>query len=98
MTVDEILRYLDQEGSTGADLSPGDDRARDAAALIRRWQAGDFTKEEIHNFCHKLPETVSACEFAAGCAEYQRKIYGRAPHADDLAAVDRVLRSYTEYD
>ena len=43
-----------------------------------RLLAGDFTKEEIHKFCHKLPETVSRCEFEQGCREYQNKLYGES--------------------
>lgn len=43
---------------------------------LRRLRAGDFTAEEIHGFCHKLSDTVPPDEFAEGCAEYQKKLYG----------------------
>ena len=52
------------------------ERVRDLRRENDRLLAGDFTKEEIHNFCHKLPETVSRCEFEKGCREYQDKLYG----------------------
>ena len=44
---------------------------QDRARLL----AGDFTPEEIHNFCHKLPSTVSKDEFNRGCREYQDMLY-----------------------
>ena len=50
----------------------------ESAILIDRWQSGNFTPEEIHNFCHKLPETVSRCEFNKWCQEYQDKLYGKS--------------------
>ena len=53
------------------------DALNEAAALLQRWESGDFTPEEIHNFCHKLPNTVSRCEFNRGCLEYQDMLYGK---------------------
>jgi len=41
-----------------------------------RLKKGDFTKEEIHEFCHKLAETVPREEFEQGCKNYQDKLYG----------------------
>lgn len=84
MSVDELLEDLDT-------LAGDFDCAEHAAALIRRWRKGDFTPEEIHNFCHKLPDTVSAGEFAQGCADYQRKLYGCAPHADSVEKCNRLM-------
>lgn len=43
---------------------------------------GEFTAEEIHSVCHNLHGTVSARQFANGCAAEQRKLYGCAPDAD----------------
>jgi len=43
---------------------------------IDRLKQGDFTKEEIHEFCHKLAETVPRQEFEKGCRDYQLKLYG----------------------
>lgn len=43
---------------------------------LNRYESGDFTVEEIHNFCHKLPEIVSAKDFASGCMAYQTQLYG----------------------
>lgn len=48
-------------------------------AEVGRLKAGKWTKEEIHNLCHTLPKIVSACEFAKGCEEYQKKLYGHSP-------------------
>jgi len=52
------------------------------AAEVERLKRGDFTPEEIHGLCHNLQSTVPAEEFAAGCAEYQRKLYNESPDAD----------------
>ena len=46
-----------------------------AVALIRRWESGDFTREEIHNFCYKLESVVSLEEFKKDCIEYQKRLY-----------------------
>lgn len=54
-------------------------------ALVERLLAGNFTPDEIQGFCHNLPQTVPVEEFAAGCAAYQRQLYGCAPDADQLA-------------
>lgn len=62
------------------------------ARLLR----GDFTPEEIHGFCHKIPETVSAEAFANGCAEYQRRLYGCAPHADAHARLAAFVSKHTD--
>jgi hypothetical protein len=56
---------------------------RDAA--VERLKRGGFTAAEVHDICHNLPGTVPAGEFAAGCAAEQRKLYGCAPDADDVA-------------
>ncbi len=47
-----------------------------------RLLCGDFTPEEIHGFCHKLPATVSRCEFEKGCKEFQDKLYGMRSRED----------------
>jgi len=41
-----------------------------------RLKAGDFTPEEIQNFCHKLNDTVPRQQFEEGCNEYQNRLYG----------------------
>lgn len=43
---------------------------------LERYERGDFTKDEIHNFCHNLEKTVSLCEFQEGCRLYQEKLFG----------------------
>lgn len=53
---------------------------------VARLKAGKFTAEEIHEICHSLHGTVDARAFADGCATEQRKLYGCAPDADELAA------------
>ena len=37
-----------------------------------------------HDLCHDLHGKVGAKEFAMGCEQEQRKLYGCAPHADQL--------------
>lgn len=54
-------------------------------AEIERLKAGQFTKDEVQNFCHNLNATVPVEEFARGCATEQYRLYGCAPHADKLA-------------
>ena len=75
--------------------------AGDAAHLIRkqikeldRLRSGDFTPEEIHNFCHKLPETVSAKDFASGCMAYQTQLYGSSPVMNLLRWTDLLLECW----
>lgn len=52
-----------------------------------RLRAGNFTREEIHGFCHHLAETVPREEFERGCKEYQQRLYPQEPstHAADSA-------------
>lgn len=47
---------------------------------VRRLKRGDFTPEEFQNLCHHRDEKPGCTpeEFAAGCAEYQRKLFGGA--------------------
>lgn len=47
---------------------------------VRRLKRGHFTPEEFQNLCHHLDEKpgCSPEAFAAGCAEYQRKLFGGA--------------------
>src|SRR5262245_40608526 len=57
MNTQEILRKLDEDGSTGLDMSPGDETAKAAAAEIRRlwtqarsgWEAAARALERLHN-------------------------------------------------
>jgi hypothetical protein len=37
-----------------------------------------------HNLCHDMHGKVGAKEFAQGCDAEQRKLYGCAPHADEI--------------
>lgn len=87
--IGDILRDLDENGRQGLDLSPGDDLCKEAAAVIRRLIAGNASKEEIHDICHNLHNCVGVEEFAQGCAAEQRKIYGSAPHADEIIRLRR---------
>lgn len=56
-----------------------------ALTELKRLREGDFTEDEIHNFCHNL-KGVTARQFADGCASYQEKLYG---HAVDRREVDQ---------
>ena len=75
-----LLQRLERRGckmdALGGDISVAIDVIRALRRDKTRLLAGDFTKEEIQNFCHKLPETVSRCDFEQGCREYQDKLYG----------------------
>ena len=42
---------------------------------IERLKSGKFTPEEFQNLCHE-DKPVTAKEFAQGCCEYQRKLFG----------------------
>lgn len=95
-----VLERLDENGRTGLDMSPGDPTALHAARIIRdlvkernRMREGNFTVDEIHNFCHNLHGTVSAAEFANGCAAEQRKFYGYAPDRDALERLKALVRN-----
>lgn len=92
-SVSDVLGCLDAMGEAAA-TSATSSVAFEAAVQIRRLLAGDFTKEEIHNFCHKIPATVSAQEFASGCMAYQMEIYGSSPVMELLRDTDRILKSW----
>ena len=59
-----------------------------AAGELERLRRGDFTKEEIHNFCHNLHGKVPVEEFAAGCEAEMVKLYGRCPWTERIAALE----------
>ncbi len=74
-------KYWNQPGDTsgfnwkawGVDLASAFDELN---AENMRLLSGDFTPEEIHNFCHKLSAVVPRCEFEEGCRNYQDRLYG----------------------
>ena len=43
---------------------------------VARLKRGEFTHEEVHEFCHILPEVVSRDEFEECCKKYCDKLYG----------------------
>jgi hypothetical protein len=45
-------------------------------AEIERIKRGDFTREEVHGFCHNLTDKVPRAEFEEGCRKYQDRLYG----------------------
>lgn len=63
------------------------ERIRDLEVEIARLKRGDFTKEEIHDFCHNLHGKVTAREFCAGCEAEQRKYFNEAPTRDRLVSI-----------
>lgn len=63
-------------------------------ATLNRYESGNFTAEEIHNFCHKLPDTVSIRDFASGCMAYQTQLYGSSPVMDLLRESDAILSKW----
>lgn len=50
-----------------------------------------------HDLCHDLHGKVGAREFAEGCAQEQRKHYGRAPHQDALRALILAVEGYLDH-
>ena len=46
---------------------------------VERLKSGKFTPEEFQNLCHE-DKPVTAEEFAQGCCEYQRKLFGYSEH------------------
>lgn len=63
-------------------------------AEVARLKRGEFTAAEVHDICHNLRGTVPAAEFAAGCAAEQRKLYGCAPDADEVARLRNQVAGY----
>lgn len=64
---------------------------------LERYQKGEMTKDEIHNICHNLHGKVTAEEFCAGCAAEQRKLFGRAPDADEVAKLRAVVKALPDF-
>lgn len=48
---------------------------------------------EQHDLCHNLHGKVGAREFADGCAQEQRKLYGEAPDADRIVELEKVVKA-----
>jgi hypothetical protein len=53
---------------------------------VERLRRGEFTSDEFQNLCHNLDETKRS-EFFAGCAEFQRKLFG-------ISAVEQALEIF----
>ena len=60
-----------------ADLQSDRTELLEARAKLKRFERGDFTADEIHNFCNNLSDTVSKAEFEAGCRAYVLKLYAK---------------------
>lgn len=73
----------DDTRPTAADL-----RALTAEAEVERLK-GVIAQ---HDLCHDLHGKVGAEDFARGCAAEQRRLYGRAPDADEVARLRAALR------
>lgn len=46
-----------------------------------------------HNLCHDLHGKVNAEDFAKGCEAEQRRIYGCAPHADEVERLQGIINN-----
>jgi hypothetical protein len=57
-------------------IAAAEQRASEAEAVIRQ-----------HDLCHDQHGKVTAEQFAECCAKEQRKLYGKAPHADERDAL-----------
>lgn len=67
-------------------------RAHEAERRVKELEA--IIKQ--HDLCHNLHGKVDDRAFADGCAAEQRKLYGRAPDADRIAALESQLRAQPE--
>ncbi len=107
MTRDElqtVLEVLDQCELSDPDFVSKWKHAHDivkAALEAPKLEQNELTPEQVHELCHDLPSTVSLPEFARGCIEYQRKLYGASmpgtmnsePHILDLEfALDEISK------
>jgi len=69
-------------------------RCADAVEDVGRLRAGKFTPEELQNLCHNVSEADKVA-FFAGCAEYQRKLFGESAH--DRSEFEERVRKYAEW-
>ena len=61
------------------------DDLRKANLEITRLKAGKFTDDEFQTLCHILPH-CKAEEFAEGCTQYQKKLFGHSPTENRMIA------------
>lgn len=80
-------RYVNRESGLIAERDAAVERAEKAEAERDRLQ-GVIAQ---HDLCHDLHGKVGPVEFAKGCEAEQRKLFGCAPHADDLRTVTEAL-------
>lgn len=78
----EALRGELQQAREDRDLIGGE--AKMMNATIARLRKGDFTPQELQDLCHGLDDNKYKA-FADGCAEYQRKVFGKCDR-DELQA------------
>lgn len=57
---------------------------------IERLQAGRFTESEFQNLCHTAPVAEGLNRFTAGCAEFQRSLFGACDRDKLQAEIDRL--------
>lgn len=50
-----------------------------------------------HNLCHDLHGKVGVKEFASGCVQEQRKLFGCAPHMERVAELETAMRTLRGY-
>lgn len=93
-THDRVCEFLAVKEADGvfirnarADLPLALAEIRRLRAEVERLKRGDWTSDEIHGICHNLHGKVNAREFADGCADEQRRLYGCAPDADELVRI-----------
>lgn len=77
-------------------LEHGSTGLSELLAEIDRLKAGDFTSEEIQNFCHKISETEPVCKFADGCADYQKMLFGSAPDREDAERFRNAVQFFAD--
>jgi hypothetical protein len=66
--------------------------ARAALQEIERLREGDFTEPEFQNLCHCISEEDRE-RFFAGCAEFQRKLFGTSDRDELLIELESLRES-----
>lgn len=88
-SADNLLWHADNfSRSESVHLAQLSEDIRKLVTDNERLKRGEFTTEEMHNFCHNLHGKVDARAFADGCTDEQRKLYGCAPDADRVAILE----------
>lgn len=79
----EVKKLLPNEDvNFGSNAQPNDALLNAIKQVIEtaiRYQKGELAPDEIMNLCHNLDKTVPVEEFAQGCVDHIKKLYGSCP-------------------